>query len=188
MGQKSGYEDRVIFFGATAVDGKIYAVGGMGNNFGLMHKSAEMYDQEKDEWQKKADMSIWRDFHCVEALNGKIYAMGGMLLNNTWLTSIEEYDPEEDEWTKKKDMPTGRSCSASTVLDGKIFLIGGWKLFVSFADVYSYDPINETCERKADLPFASDSGAACALNGKIYFMGGSSAGGGMVSYSQYGRI
>jgi len=136
--KKADMQTARVLFGTAAVDGKIYAVGGMGNNFGLLFNSTEVYDPIKDLWQKKADMNIWRDIHSVASVNGKIYAMGGCLLNNDWLSSVEEYDPQKDEWTKKKDMPTGRSSSASAVLNDKIFLIGGWRLFVSFADVYSY--------------------------------------------------
>ena len=91
----------------SAVNGKIYAIGGHSSLVNL--STVEEYDPTTDKWAKKADMPTARSLLSTSAVNGRIYAMGG-LTGDGWLTgAVEEYDPAADKWTKKADMLTARS-------------------------------------------------------------------------------
>ena len=68
------------WFGTTAVNGKIYAIGGFGETSvgGLVvFSTVEAYDPATDTWTKKTDMPTARDVLSTIAVNGKIYAIGG---------------------------------------------------------------------------------------------------------------
>ena len=56
----------------SVVDGKIYAIGGVGS-----FKKVEEYDPATDTWTEKADMPTRRIFIATSVVDGKIYAIGG---------------------------------------------------------------------------------------------------------------
>ncbi len=105
-------------FDAAALDGKIYAVGGMGNNFGLLYETMEEYDPFSDEWTKKSDMPRTRVGHSLAVVYGKIFVIGGHSQQDT-LPVIDVYDPQNDKWLEEIEVPNPRSCFASVVTDDK---------------------------------------------------------------------
>ena len=152
--------------GASAVDGKIYVIGGYLNNLtGL--STVEAYDPETDTWEKNADMPTPRLTLATSVVNGKIYAIGGY--SNGRLTTVEEYDPVEDVWTKKANMPTARNWLATSVVKGKIYAIGG---FNGLFTVEEYYPLTDTWTRKANMPTGRWGLSTGVANGKIYAFGG----------------
>jgi N-acetylneuraminic acid mutarotase len=168
-------------FSTSAVDGKIYAIGGEGNEPGAPPPlfTVEEYDPKTDTWTKKTDMPTARFGLNTCAVNGKIYAIGGCKWVNVngisvadAYSTVEEYDPKTDTWTKKTDMPTKRTSSAGAV-DGRIYVIGGDKEnngnFLSLVE--QYDPIADKWTRRADMPTARTTSIA-VVNGKIYAIGG----------------
>jgi hypothetical protein len=78
------------YFSTCAVNGKIYAIGGMDSNH---LSSVEEYDPATNTWTAKADMSTARSGLTTSAVNGKIYAIGGWVGYSTVLSTVEEYDP-----------------------------------------------------------------------------------------------
>ncbi len=56
----------------SVVDGKIYAIGGLG---GL--KKVEEYNPATDTWTEKADIPTGRTMLSTSVVDGKIYAIGG---------------------------------------------------------------------------------------------------------------
>ncbi|TET99514.1 MAG: galactose oxidase, partial [Anaerolineales bacterium] len=82
----------------SMVDGKIYAIGGIGS-----FKKVEEYDPATDTWTEKADMPTRRIFIATSVVNGRIYAIGGGSTPIS-LKKVEEYDPATDTWTEKADM------------------------------------------------------------------------------------
>jgi len=79
------------YFSTCAVNGKIYAIGGMDSNH---LSSVEEYDPATDTWTKMADMPTARSGLATSAMNGKIYAIGGWVGSGTPLSTVEEYDPD----------------------------------------------------------------------------------------------
>ena len=149
---------------ASAVNGKIYAIGGTPDG-GQRFPNVEEYDPTTDRWTKKADMLTPRMYLSSAAVNGKIYAIGGY----SSMRTVEEYDPATDTWTRKANMPTGRHWLATCVVDGKIYAIGGSG---GKNTVEVYDPATDKWTKKANMPTARQSLTTDVVNGKIYAIGG----------------
>ncbi len=162
----------------SAVDGKIYAIGGWASWAGTILATVEEYDPVTDTWTKKADMPTARHGFSTNVVNGKIYAIGGWVLGVGPSSIVEEYDPATDTWTKKANMPTARCYFPSSAVNGKIYAIGGWKGPLS--TVEEYDPGTDTWTRKANMPTARLTFSTSAVNGKIYAIGGVDAWAGAV--------
>jgi N-acetylneuraminic acid mutarotase len=163
-------------FSASAVNGKIYAIGGAVSFYtkiGL--QTVEEYDPVTDSWTRKKDMPTGRQAFSTCVVNGKIYAIGGVVSPPGFgLPTVEEYDPVTDTWTKKADMPTARAGIATGVVDGKIYAIGGlvYGPGASNSIVEEYDPVTDTWTRKTDMPTARNFPGTGVVNGKIYVIGG----------------
>ncbi|MBN1247499.1 MAG: hypothetical protein JXC32_07555 [Anaerolineae bacterium] len=155
------------------MDGKIYAIGGVG---GLT--KVEVYDPETNSWTARADMPTGRVLLSTSVVEGKIYAIGGN--TSSWgkdLAAVEAYDPETDTWTRKADMPTARSTLSTNVVGGKIYAIGGSETLdfdnlITLATVEVYDPVTDSWTARADMPRGRDIHAAVVVDEKIYVMGG----------------
>jgi len=74
---------------AAAVNGKIYAIGGLGGSY---LSTNEEYDPSTDSWTTKASMPTARFYLAAAAVNGKIYAIGGNGSSGD-LSTNEEYTP-----------------------------------------------------------------------------------------------
>ncbi len=159
----------------TAVDGKIYAIGGNRNANSAALSTVEEYDPETNEWTTKSNMPTARIAHGACVVEGKIYVIGGgRSASGSGLSTVEEYDPVSDTWTTKSDMPTARLVLSASVVNGKIYAIGGKPVHgVSpLSTVEEYDPATDIWTTKADMPTARFGVSTCAVNGKIYAIGG----------------
>lgn len=118
-----------FFMASSAVDGRIYVVGGhdaAGGGWNLARgRIIEEYDPVKNKRARKENMPTARARLCACEVKGKIYVIGGFN-GSLSVPTVEEYDPATDTWTKKKDMPTARSELSAAVVDDKIYVIGGW--------------------------------------------------------------
>jgi N-acetylneuraminic acid mutarotase len=156
----------------SAVDGKIYAFGGVG---GL--QTVEEYDPATDAWAARTDMPTARALMATSVVDGKIYAIGGLSYwpGGTTLAAVEAYDPVTDTWTRKADLPAPRDGMATSVVNGKIYAIGGGVHGeFTVATVEEYDPATDTWTTKADMPTAREILSTSVVNGKIYAIGGQS--------------
>ncbi|MBM3240918.1 sigma-70 family RNA polymerase sigma factor, partial [Candidatus Poribacteria bacterium] len=163
----------------SAVNGKIYAIGGSPDNNAVL-STVEEYDPAADKWTRKADMPTARALLSTIAVNGKIYAIGGgVVIGIGIFSTVEEYDPVADKWTKKTNMPTARCLFCTSEVDGKIYAIGGWNGNNMISTVEEYDPVADKWTKKADMPTARIEFSTSAVNGRIYAIGG--GGGGVFS-------
>jgi N-acetylneuraminic acid mutarotase len=93
-------------FSASAVNGKIYAIGGAVSFYtkiGL--QTVEEYDPVTDSWTRKKDMPTGRQAFSTCVVNGKIYAIGGVVSPPGFgLPTVEEYDPVTDTWTMARGL------------------------------------------------------------------------------------
>jgi N-acetylneuraminic acid mutarotase len=151
--------------GATAVNGKIYAIGGIGGEISLaigtvpyssgFLNTNEAYDPITNTWETKASMPTARDNFAIATYQNKIYCMGGVtgmttvpyadteILLPSYLWSIvnEAYDPATDTWETKAPMPSVPNVQlTANVVDGKIYLLGG----LTTQPVMVYDPATDT--------------------------------------------
>lgn len=158
---------------ACAVNGKIYAIGGVG---GL--KKTEEYDPATNTWSTKADMPKGRAYFGASVVDGKIYAIGGKtsLHSSVGYTSVDAYDPATDTWTAKAEMPKGMAEHTTCVVDGIIYVIGGWPSAGPSSAIASYDPAADTWSERPKMPTARSFASASAADGKLYVFGGINTG------------
>jgi N-acetylneuraminic acid mutarotase len=148
------------WFSTSAVNGKIYAIGGWPGPF----SEVEEYDPATNTWTKKADMLKARAYLTSCVVGGKIYAIGG--------PDLQQYDPVTDQWAQKAGLVNGRGFLGAGVVNGKIYAIGGSSGEGTVAIVEEYDPATDSWSRKADMPTARISLSTAVVNDKIYAIGG----------------
>ena len=175
------------FFSASAVDGKIYAIGG-GATAGT--SAVEKYDPATDTWTNKGAMPTARLWLSTSVVDGRIYAIGGAVsAYGSTLSTMEVYDPATDTWTEGAPMLTSRFAHSTSVVDGKIYAIGGWRRPPDrvTSDVEAYDPVTDTWTEKAPMPTARFAHSTNVVDGKIYAIGGglSPGGGGLSTVEVY---
>ena len=162
-----------IGFSASAVDGKIYAIGGGTSLYTRAFSTVEEYDPAADSWTKKADMPGVRCMHSAAVVNGKIYIIAGATAPSAIVPTVQEYDPATETWTNKADMPTARAFLSACEVNGKIYAIGGVSdISTGLSTVEEYDPVTDTWTRKADMLTARACLSTSVVNGKIYAIGG----------------
>ncbi len=162
--------------GVAAVNGKIYAVGGLNGNSPVNNN--EQFDPISNQWTVEMPMPTARSGFAIAVYDNKIYCIGGTV-GNGYVANNEVYDPSTNTWETKASMPTPRSDLTASVVNDKIYLIGGKKY--SNADPYFietnvnevYDPANNTWTTKASIPTAVYGYASATINGKVYIIGGS---------------
>lgn len=119
------------WFGAAALDGKIYVVGGSDANIFEMttlFDTVQEYDPKLDRWTERAPLLRPRGLLAAATLHGRIYALGG---DSWWevgpfTAMAEAYDPETDTWTPQAPLRTGRNALGAVTLEGKLYTVGGW--------------------------------------------------------------
>ncbi len=159
--------------GVAAVNGLIYAIGGLGPA-GKPLSTVEEYDPKTDTWKMKQDMPTPRSGLAVTAIDGKIYALGGQ--GDTDLATVEVYDPKTDTWASVASMPTARVNLAAASTGGKLYALGGWGGGGHLATVEVYDPATDTWQGGPNLLTPRSELAAVTNNGKVYVLGGYSDG------------
>jgi len=168
-------------FGAAALGGKIYVIGGYGDapdrstDTRRALESGEVLDVDAAEgaaWVPLPPMCWARAGHSVVALGDKIYALGGGDGTERW-ASMEVFDPCSGHWATLPSMSTSRTRFAAVVLDGKIYIFGG------MTEYYHGSSSAEVFDREVGAwvplpPMATGrlSPAAAALGGKVYVIGG----------------
>lgn len=157
----------------SVVNGKIYAIGGIG---GLT--AVEEYDPVTDTWTKKADMPTGRGFISTCVIDGKIYAIGGNTsMYGASLATVEIYNPSTDSWTSKADMTTPRDWLATNVVDGKIYAMGGDFLtgedtnHTPMRSVEMYDPETNQWAPVADMRRTRRAFGSVVIDDKLYAIG-----------------
>ena len=153
---------------SSAVNGKIYAIGGIIQVW-WKRKHVEEFNPATDTWEKKTDMLEPRSGFSTSVVDGKIYVFGGEANGST-----EAYNPAVNRWEKNAPMPKQRWAFATSVAGGKIYAIGGVKgnpeRYLGTVEVY--DPATNTWEKRADMPTARCCLSANTVNGIIYAIGG----------------
>ncbi len=183
----------VTSFGAVALDGAVYALGGYA---GVPHaysregQSGELYRLELG----AADpLKAWSTLPATEpaqgtplvAYQGNLVAAGGMQALNAAgepenirsLASVRVFEPKTQLWRELPQLPEARSSHALVAHEDKLFVLGGWTLTGErkagkFADTgFVYDAKTDAWSELAQ-PFRLRALAAAMLDGKLVVLGG----------------
>src|SRR6266853_3660977 len=158
--------------GVAAVDGIIYAVGGI-DAAGNILTTLEAYDPATDTWTTKAPMPTARADLGVAAVNGVLYAVGGSNFSSSpWsvLDILEAYDPVTDTWTTKAPMPTALMFVAAASMDGVLYAVDKSDLDVKA--LRAYDPASDTWTEKTPMTRTGmRSFGVVAIDGRLYAVG-----------------
>jgi N-acetylneuraminic acid mutarotase len=110
--------------GAAAIDGVIYAIGGLGNS--ELWSVNEAYDPSTDLWTTRASMPTRRFMLGVTAIGGRVYAVGGgTTQNGEKFDLLEVYHPALNRWTTGTPMPGPRFALAVAAVRNTLYAIGG---------------------------------------------------------------
>jgi hypothetical protein len=164
-----------VFFGAAAVQGKIYAIGGYS---GSTLSRVDVYDPATDSWSSRQPMPTARALAITAVVNGKIYVIGGGRFETvndlTYTVANEAYDPAGDTWEHKADLPFAppledfieNAFLGGTAVGGKIYVAVFRR---GTTATWVYDPVADTWDTsRAPVPFSYTNYSAAGLNGKLY--------------------
>ncbi|MBN1350875.1 hypothetical protein JXJ21_15760 [candidate division KSB1 bacterium] len=185
---KASMEFPRMLLSLCALNGKLYAIGGVYNYHSLdiaVYAAVEEYDPATDTWTRKADLKTKRYSQEAQVAGGKIFVIGGNNVNTKGGTDVEStvevYDSATDSWTAAPDIPTYRDAYRSGVIDGKIYVVGGYVPWSGTTAAIKmnemFDPATNTWTEKADMKKAVNWPGVCACNGKLYVFGGGEANG-----------
>jgi N-acetylneuraminic acid mutarotase len=167
---KAPMPDPRVGFAIATFQGKIYCIGGVGNN-----RATEVYNPINDTWESKAP--IPKSFSPVQAtiINGKIYVIGGSTFGKL---DNYVYDPSTDSWTMKTPIPdTGAYWGfVSTGANNKMYALGGINILSGGAPYGIYNPETDNWSIVNTPPLTVASGGAVATTGvlapiRIYLIG-----------------
>ena len=172
MEYKNFNESGKRWVGVVAVDGKIYAIGGLLETDRYLDTN-EQYNPNTDTWSILKSMPTPRAQIAIAEYQNKIYCIGGTVgyttLPDGSIFSLiacdlnEVYDIVTDSWSKKASLPINGSDLQAHVIDGKIFVLAGLDLFM-------YNPITDVWTNKTRIENAENwaySRSSSTVNGKI---------------------
>ena len=158
-----------VSLGAGAVNGIVYAIGGLVVPHPEAVSTVEAYDTKADTWSARAPLLIHRFGMAVGVVGGGIYIAGGATGANT-SREVESYDPVTNAWTTRAPMATAHFLPAYGVIDGVFYVVGG---DATGQVVEAYDPKTGTWVAKPPVPTPRYQGAAGGvLGGRLYVVGG----------------
>jgi len=148
---------------AAALDGKIYAVGGLVGR----SNATEIYDPAADRWAVAADLPVGTDHAWAVALGRRLY-VGAPGSNRVFA-----YDPAADAWAEvaaSTFLHGGTAVAAA--IGGLIYLAGGAGGTMVGNELEVYDPASNTWTTLAPMSCARNHTAGGVIGGKLYVAGG----------------
>jgi N-acetylneuraminic acid mutarotase/glucose/arabinose dehydrogenase len=159
--------------GGTALDGKLYVVGGKTLN--QYQSAVHVFDPATGSWTLAADLpGVAVENPAVVALDGRLYAFGGSTQPFSGaVANAAVYDPALNAWTSLPPMPTARGGAAAQAIGGTIYVVGGMGSDgASLATVDVFDPATNTWSSASAMGTRRDNPGAAVLDGKLYVFGG----------------
>ncbi|KIZ02483.1 hypothetical protein MNEG_5478 [Monoraphidium neglectum] len=164
---------------ATAIDGKIYLMGGWAANYSAQ-LGGEVLDLKTGAWSPLPDGMIKRgDCECA-ALDDCVFVVGGWGPED--FSNVSEcYHPSKGAWSRRADMPRPRGDFAAELLPGgRVLVLGGESGLpgkqgsnehaMHHVDLYDFG--DDVWTRKAPLPEARFRFDAAHVDQRVYVYGG----------------
>jgi N-acetylneuraminic acid mutarotase len=157
-------------FGAAAVGGRLYVVGGYD-----ARRSLYVYDIAANSWSSGPNLPQGSDNLAVLEREGRIWALGGEAG-----TAVQVFDPATQTWATGPVLPAVRFAAAAATLDGALHIAGGWNYNnTASASLTRHDRLAagaSSWASAAALATARNAAGAAALGGRLYVVGGRSPG------------
>lgn len=159
---------------ASAVDGKIYLIGGrMGEPTYPEVSTTEVYDPSTDSWTIVEPILTPVSYHVSAVVDKKIYIIGGAV----GVTLNQIYDPETDTWSSGAALPIGVDQAAAGVTAGdtateRIYVIGGKQNLDAVNLNQVYDPETDTWVAGNAMPTARFGLGVAVVDDSLYAIGG----------------
>lgn len=116
----------LTYISASAVNGKVYVVGGTDKSPWDGLASVYEYDPQTNTWSRKNDINTGRWALSTCAVNDMIFCIGGSLFGlSSGSTRIESYSPVEDKCYTAPGMLTKSYAQGACVYQNKIYVFGG---------------------------------------------------------------
>ena len=166
-----------FWFTSSAVNGKIYVIGGVKKGGPL--NTLEAFDPSTNTWSTPITTGTFTARYglasCV--VNNKIYVLGGATTDDKHLlNTLEVFDPSTNTWSTPKTTGTSttRYVLAAHAVNGKIYAIGGWNGRTDVNTLEVFDPSTNTWSTPKTTGEFTATGAFASgvVNGKIYVIGG----------------
>ena len=161
-------------FSLLALDGRLYAVGGL-----LGEDNIFVFDPAEKSWETiEITSGVTRRGAAAVVGDGRIYIIGGLAGSET-VARVDIYDPSTDIWSRGPDLPDARSGVAVAFAGGQVHVFGG-RAADQRTTLTSHStllPGSGEWDAAADLPSPRTGAAAAVLDDGIYIIGGGSGGG-----------
>ena len=109
---------------ATAVDGRLYALGGRVGGPDSNLDTFEVYSPESQRWDALQAVPEPRSGGGLAAAGGRLVAVGGERLTDT-IRSVYAFDLAAGSWQRLADFPTPRHGLAVVGVGDRVYAIGG---------------------------------------------------------------
>ena len=163
----------ILDVGGTAVNGKLYIVGGKTS---VSHVSTlYIYDPVANSWSVGPNLpGPAVENPAVAALNSKLYVFGGSTQPFSGaIPNSAVYDPVTNSWTSLAPMSTGRGGPTAQAINGMIYVVGGMDVNgASLAIGEVYNPATNSWSTITPMSTRRDNPGSAVLNGNIYVFGG----------------
>nr|XP_009858623.1 kelch-like protein 9 [Ciona intestinalis] len=166
--------EKRTFFHLSAIEGKLYAVGGR-NAAGEL-STVECYNPQHNEWVFVEKMQEPHYGHAGTVYNGQMFISGG-ITHDSFQKKLLCYNPTTDKWEQRSPMSTVRGLHCMTTVRDRLYVIGGnhFKGTTDYDDVLECEfyttETDQWCCVAPMLTGQSDVGIA-VYDGKVYVTGG----------------
>src|SRR3989338_694596 len=154
----------------TALNGKVYFVGGIRIGSDFVTGRTFEYDPAANTWTERASMPTPRGASGVAALDGRIYVAGGLTASDS-VNNFEAFDPAANSWVVLPSMPTARDHLTAQAVGGKFYAIAGRRNDNLRANE-EYDPATNRWTVRAPIPTARGGLGSGTIGGRIQVFGG----------------
>lgn len=171
---------------ATALNGKIYIVGGWDTVGNTAVTDCLEYDPAADTLTTKTALPNKTHFHMACTDGVSVYAIGGNDDGGatTAISMVTKFNPTTNVWTPLAgglaQLPVGKHSATCEYYNGKIYIMGGVTSGNATDTIYIYDVTLGTWSlSSAVLPAVRQNAYSAQFNGKVYVMGGGTSFGGI---------
>lgn len=157
------------------VGGKIYAIGGAGENASRIF----VYDIGTSAWTtaKQANPAPRADA-AVVVVGGEIYVIGGKS-GNAASARVDIFNPATGAWRSGSSLPSPREGHVAVLLNDQIHVSGGQSISPpkTYADHFILDVKSNSWRNAAPMPSPRHGAVAVASGGKVFVVGGAAGAG-----------